>query len=64
MSKRLTKGEPFDSQIFGVCSGISEYTGIDVTIIRIVWLIAMFYYGVGILPYFILAIVMPDKDYK
>jgi len=31
MSK-LTKGK--NKMIFGVCSGLSEYTGIDVTLIR------------------------------
>ena len=55
MSKRLTKGDPFDSKISGVCQGLSEYFGIDVTI-------AVLFYGVGIIPYIILAIIMPDKD--
>ena len=36
MSK-LTKGK--NKMIFGVCSGLAEYTGIDVTIIRIATII-------------------------
>ena len=62
MSKRLTKGDSFDSKICGVCSGLSEYTGIDVTIIRFVYVICVLFYGISIIPYIILAIIMPDKD--
>jgi len=62
MSKRLTKGDPFDSMISGVCSGISEYIGVDVTIIRLIWVIATLFHWSGIMIYFILAIIMPNKD--
>jgi phage shock protein PspC (stress-responsive transcriptional regulator) len=62
MSKRLTKGDPFDSMVSGVCLGISDYFGIDVTILRFIWVIVVLFYGVGLIPYIILAIIMPDKD--
>ena len=62
MNKRLTKGDPFDSMISGVCSGLSEYFGIDVTILRFIWVIGILFYGVGLLPYIILAFIMPNKD--
>jgi len=62
MNKRLTKGDPFDSMVSGVCLGISDYFGIDVTILRFIWVIAILFYGVGLIPYIILAIIMPDKD--
>ena len=62
MSKKLTKGDPFDSMISGVCLGLSDYFGIDVTILRFIWVIAILFYGVGLIPYIILAIIMPDKD--
>lgn len=60
--KRLAKGDPFDSMVSGVCSGLSEYFNIDVTILRFIWIITILFYGWGLLPYFILAIIMPDKD--
>lgn len=60
--KRLTKGDLFDSMVSGVCSGLSEYFNIDVTILRFIWIIAILFYGIGLLPYFILAIIMPDKN--
>lgn len=62
MSKKLTKGDSFDSMISGVCSGLSEYFEIDVTILRFIWVIAILFYGVGLIPYIILAIIMPNKD--
>lgn len=62
MSKRLTKGDSFDSMFSGVCLGLSEYFEIDVTILRLIWLIAILYYGVGLIPYIILAMIMPNKD--
>ena len=60
--KRLTKGDLFDSMVSGVCSGLSEYFNIDVTILRFIWILTILFYGWGLLPYFILAIIMPDKD--
>ena len=60
--KRLTKGDPFDSMVSGVCLGLSEYFNIDVTILRFIWIITILFYGWGLLPYFILAIIMPNKD--
>ena len=60
--KRLTKGDPFDSMISGVCLGLSEYFNIDVTILRFICIITILFYGCGLLPYFILAIIMPNKD--
>ena len=62
MSKKLTKGDTFDSMVSGVCLGLSDYFGIDVTILRFIWVIAILFYGVGLIPYIILAIIMPDKD--
>ena len=59
--KRLTKGDSFDSMVSGVCLGLSDYFGIDVTILRFIWVIAILFYGWGLVPYIILAIIMPEK---
>lgn len=45
--------------ISGVCSGLSEYFNIDVTLIRIVFLVALFGYGSTLILYIVLAIAMP-----
>lgn len=59
--KRLYR-KKYDKKICGVCSGIAEYLNIDPTVIRIAWLVAVFCAGFGIIPYFIMALVMPDED--
>jgi phage shock protein C len=59
MTKRLVKGE---KKIFGVCSGLANYFEIDVTVIRVLFLIALIGFGTGLLIYLILAIVMPKSS--
>jgi phage shock protein C len=51
-------------KIAGVCLGVAEYFDLDVTIVRLVWLIASVVTGVGLLSYPIAWIVMPDEPYK
>lgn len=47
-------------KLFGVCAGIADYTGFDVSLVRVCFLAAMFMSGGGILPfYFIAAMVTP-----
>lgn len=50
-----------DRKVCGVCGGIAEYFGVDSTIIRLLWILAIFCLGTGILAYFIAALVMPNK---
>ena len=45
--------------IGGVCAGIADYLGLDPTIVRIVWVLMLFFAGFGILLYLILWIIMP-----
>ena len=46
-------------QILGVCAGFSNFTGIDVTLIRLLWFLTILYRGVGILLYIIAFLIMP-----
>jgi len=49
-------------KIFGICAGIADYTGFDVSLVRVCFLAAMFMSGGGVLPfYFIAAMVTPTK---
>ncbi len=48
-----------DKVIGGVCGGIAEYTGIDATIIRVLWVLLTLGYGAGVIIYIILMIVIP-----
>ena len=47
--------------ISGVCMGISEYLDIDVTLIRLLWVILSCVYGSGLLIYILANIIMPIK---
>ena len=51
-----------NGKLLGVCAGIADYTGFDVSLVRVCFLAAMFMSGGGILPfYFIAAMVTPTK---
>ncbi len=49
-----------NKMLFGVCSGLSEYFDVDVTLIRIIWII-FFFTGAGFLAYLLCALVMPGE---
>ena len=49
-------------KICGVCAGLAEYLGIDVTLVRIVWTVISLIYGVGLAAYLICAVILPDKS--
>lgn len=54
--RRSTK----DKKILGVCGGFAEYFDIDVTIVRIIFLILLLGAGSGLLAYLICALIMPE----
>lgn len=56
--KRLIKG---DKVIFGVCSGLGNYLGLDPTVVRIAFVASLLLLGTGLLLYIILALLMPSS---
>ena len=49
-------------KFMGVCSGIADYTGLDVTLVRIMFVSAVFMSGGGVLPlYFVAGFMADDK---
>jgi len=60
-SKKLYRSKR-QSVIAGVCGGLAEYFDIDVTIIRLVWVVAFFMGGVGLLAYIVAAIIIPKNE--
>jgi phage shock protein C len=48
-------------KIAGVCAGCAEYFDLDVTLVRIVWLICTFAGLAGGLGYVVAWIVMPEE---
>ena len=47
--------------VCGVCGGIGNYFNIDPTLIRLVWVLASFVGGGGLLAYIIAAIIIPEE---
>jgi len=60
MSARLKKSRT-NKMIAGVCGGIAEYLGWDPTLVRILYVVLILvFWGIPVLLYFILALIMPD----
>lgn len=59
--RKLTKSSS-QKMLAGVCGGIAEYLGWDVTLVRIGWALLTLFFGTGILIYIILAILMPANS--
>ena len=52
-----------NKKIWGVCGGLGEFLGNDATVIRLIWAILTFVYGVGFFAYLIAALVIPRRPY-
>lgn len=46
----------------GVCAGLADYFGIDVTIVRLLFVIAVIAPVPAIIPYVIMWIIMPVRN--
>lgn len=57
--KRLYR-DPEDKIIAGVASGLAAYFAIDTVIVRLIFLVSIFFGGLGIFAYIILWIAMPE----
>ena len=58
MNRRLNRCR-HDRVIAGVASGVAEYFDIDPTIVRVLWVLSVFFGGIGLLLYFVMAIIVP-----
>lgn len=47
------------SMFLGVCAGVSNYTGIDVSLLRMIWVVAACYKGIGIALYILAFLILP-----
>lgn len=57
--KKLTRSN--NGMIAGVCAGFAEYLDVDPTIVRVVYILLIFFAGVGVLLYLILWLIIPKK---
>ena len=61
MEKKLYRSET-NKQIAGVCAGLAEYFDVDVTLVRIAFLVMMLMGGPGFLLYVVLWFVIPEES--
>ncbi|WWR15118.1 PspC domain-containing protein [Lachnospiraceae bacterium JLR.KK008] len=60
--KRLTRSKT-SRMLCGVCGGIGEYLKLDPTVIRLLWILFVFFsLGMAVLIYFIAAVIIPDEE--
>ena len=60
-NKRLERN-PMNRVIGGVCSGLADYFGLDVALVRIAFAIAFLFASFGFWLYVILWIVLPERS--
>jgi len=48
-----------DRKLAGVASGLAEFFDLDVSLVRILWILSIFVGGMGILLYIVMAIIVP-----
>jgi phage shock protein C len=53
----------YDKKIAGVCAGFARYFGMDVTLMRVLWLIVALGTGIFFIVYIVAWIAMP-RDYE
>ena len=59
-NRKLTRSN--DRMIAGVCAGLAEYFGLDITVVRVAYaLLTVFTAFSGVIVYLILMIVMPER---
>ena len=58
--KRLYRSRG-DRRVAGVCAGIADYLGVDVSLVRIAWVVFAIAGGPGVLLYIIMAAIVPEE---
>jgi len=61
--RRVLRRSTTDKQIAGVCGGMAEYFQVDVTAVRLVWVIASIFCGViigGVIAYALAWLIIPS----
>ncbi|MDR3561548.1 MAG: PspC domain-containing protein [Negativicutes bacterium] len=51
--------DPEHGMIFGVCAGFANYSGIDISFIRLLWALVAIYRGVGVGLYILAFLILP-----
>jgi len=59
--RRLTRSVT-DRKLGGVCAGLADYFGLDASIVRVLFVISLVCYGIGLIAYLVAWIVIPEGD--
>ena len=51
-----------DRMCFGVCGGIAEYVAVDPALVRVAFVVATLWGGIGLLLYIVLAVILPVDE--
>jgi phage shock protein C len=62
MNKKLNRSVK-DKVISGVAGGLAEYFEIDPVIVRVLFVISLFFHGAGFIAYIVLWIAVPEAPY-
>ena len=60
MNSKLMRSDN-NGQVLGVAAGLAKYFDMDVTLVRLLFVLFTLLGGPGILAYIILAIIMPEE---
>ncbi|HXL04308.1 MAG: PspC domain-containing protein [Firmicutes bacterium] len=58
--KRLYRSR-YEKKLGGVCAGLARYFEIDVSLVRLIWILLTVFYGAGILAYLLAWIIIPEE---
>ncbi len=61
MSTKKLRRSKKDKVVAGVCAGLAHYLNIDPVILRIIWILLVICFGVGIIAYIVMWIIMPKS---
>jgi phage shock protein C len=62
MNKKLNRSVK-DKVIGGVAGGLAEYFEIDPVIVRVLFVVSLFFHGAGFIAYIVLWIIVPEAPY-
>jgi phage shock protein PspC (stress-responsive transcriptional regulator) len=62
MNKKLNRSVK-DKVIGGVAGGLAEYFEIDPVLVRVLFVVSLFFHGAGFIAYIILWIIVPEAAY-
>jgi phage shock protein PspC (stress-responsive transcriptional regulator) len=60
-SRKSLQRSRVNRKVAGVCAGFAEYLKLDPTLVRIVWVMLVFFWGIGLLGYIVAWIIMPEE---